>query len=90
MGLDAVGEVVEADGVRDFAGVYAARQVLHAIRHFVPDAVELFWGSFLRWFDPMTLFYQGIQVDHLEVVVECVQDMLAGDARWERGDCRED
>ena len=45
MGLETLGEVVEADGVGDLAGVEAAGEVLDAVGELVPLAVIFFGGG---------------------------------------------
>ena len=38
----------------------------------------------------MALHHQGVEINHLNMVVESIQDMLAGYMRWKRSDCGED
>lgn len=67
------------------AGEGTARQVGDFVGDQVPNAVEFLRGSLWRRLDGMAVDDQRIQVDHLDVVVEGCEDVLAGDGGRERG-----
>ncbi len=86
MRLDAVGQVVKGGGIFNLAGHEAAGEVRNLIRQTPPHAAGLFLGSVRGWRDGVPLDDQRIQVDHLLVVVQEVDDDLARDARGQGRD----
>ena len=88
--LEAGGEVVEAGLEVDLAGDHAGGQVRDLVGDGVPLAVILLGGGFGRRLDHMPLFMGGVEIDHLEMVVQRGQDGLPGDAGREGGDDGED
>lgn len=71
---------MEAASVADVSRGQAAGQVGDFVGEGVPGAGVLFRGRVGRRGDEVTLFDEGVEVDHLEVVVEEVEDGIAGDA----------
>lgn len=66
-------------------GEGSARQVGDFVGDQVPDAVKFLRGGLRRRLDRMAVNDQRIQVDHLDVVVEGCEDVLAGDRGRESG-----
>lgn len=98
MRLDAVGQVVEGARVRDVArghlaavaGPVGAGEVVDAVRERVPHAVALVGVGVGRRLNGVPLDDERVQVDHVDVAVEEVEDHLAGHARRQRAYGRED
>lgn len=89
VGLQARGQVVEAGLERDLALGHAG-QVGDLVGDLVPLAVVLLGRRLGGRLDHMALVVGGVEIDHLEVVVQRGQDGLAGDAGREGGDGGED
>lgn len=73
--------IIERARIRDVAR--HAREIGNLVRQRIPLATPFVgWG--VRWWrNGMTLFNQGVQVDHLVVVVQKVEGDLPGDAHGE-------
>lgn len=81
---------MEAGGVCNLARVYAARQVRYAIGYLIPGAMEFLGGCLRRRLYTMSFLYERREIDHPDVVVEGINDMLAGYIRREGRDGCED
>ena len=88
--LQAVAQVVEARLEGDLARSKAAGQVRDLVGDEVPLAVVLLGRRLGGRLDHAAVVGGGIEVDHLEVVVQRGQDGLAGDGGREGGDGGED
>lgn len=77
--LQALGDVVEGAGVGDLARHDAAGQVGDLVREGVPHALLLLGQGVRRRRDGVALDDERVEVDHLEVVVEEVEDGFAGE-----------
>lgn len=89
MGLDAARQVMKSSRVGDISGDDAAGQIRDLVGHAPPGAAALLGGGVRRRVDGVPLDDQRVQVDHLHVVVQEVDDDLARDARRQRRDGRE-
>lgn len=85
MRLQALGDVVEGAGVGDLARHDAAGQVGDLVREGVPHALLLLGQGVRRRRDGVPLDDERVEVDHLEVVVEEVEDGFAGEGGGEGG-----
>lgn len=90
MSLQAQGQVVESSRIRDGPGDEATGQVGDSVGDGVPDADVLFRQSVRGRRDDMAVGDQGVEVDHVVVIVEEVDGGLAGDTRGKGSDGRED
>lgn len=73
----------------DFARV--AGEVGDLVGDFVPSAMVFFRACFGRGWDFVARGMCGVEVDHLEVIMECCETRFSRDARWEgcyRRKCR--
>ena len=84
VGLEAVGEVVEAAHEGEGAG--DTGEVADFVGDGVPLAVGFFSAGCLWGADGVAVCDEGVEVDHLGVGVEGVEDGLAGDACGQRCD----
>lgn len=79
-------EIVKSSGVLDLAVVQSARQVSDAVGDGVPGAVTLIVGTVIRGLYGNAALDEGVEVDHVEVVLEEGDGLGAGDGGRERGD----
>lgn len=68
----------------------AAGEIGYFVGERVPCAVEFFVGRVRGRGDAVALFDKGVEVDHLDVVVEEGDCCVAGEAQGEGGDGGED
>ena len=79
MGLEALSKVMEAHIVADFALCQSTWEILNFVGQLVPLAVILFSRSRRRSLDGVTLNDERIKVDHLKMIMECLQYGLTRD-----------
>lgn len=77
VGLQPIAEIVETGAIGDFARVHTAGQILDFVGHGVPNAMKFLGGSLCRRFDRMTFFDQRVQIDHLDMIMETLQNNLS-------------
>lgn len=86
MCLKAFRKVIECASIRDLTGNNTAWKVVDAVGEGVPNTPLLFSRSVWRRGDWMTLLDERVEVYHLEVVMEEVDNDLAGDGRGQGRD----
>ena len=84
VGLEAVGEVVEAGVVGDVPLCESPGQILYFVRELIPYAVVLFGASEVGRFALEALDYEGIEIDHFEVVMKSLYNRLSSNAGRQR------
>lgn len=89
MCLDALGEVMQASGVRYVPAQPGAGDVLDLIGDLVPHRLEFVGQGVRRGGTATMVCDQRIQRDDGRVVMEDGNHRFAGDVRWERRDVRD-
>jgi hypothetical protein len=82
-------EVVEGGRVVDLAVVEATRQVGDAVRDGVPGAVAFVGRAVRGRINGLAALDEGVEVDHVKVVLEESDGLGAADGGREGGDCSE-
>ena len=72
MSLQTSGKIVKAHVITDFALYQPAWKVLDLVGQLIPLAVKLLRGSSRGRLDRMALNDQRIEIDHLDMIVECL------------------
>ena len=79
-------QVVKGGGVLDLTIVQPTRQVGDAIGDGIPGTVALIIGTVGRGINRNAALDEGIEVNHVEVVLEEGDGLGAADGRWEGRD----
>jgi hypothetical protein len=77
---------MKASIVRYLARHDPSGQVRDSVGKLIPKAVVFFRGSIIGRLNRMTLFHEGVKVDHFFITVESTEYGLGGDRRGEGGD----
>lgn len=76
---------MERCGVLDLAIIQTAWEVGNAVSDGVPHAIALIGGTVSWRIDRNAPLDEGVEVDHVEMVLEEGDGLGAADGRWERG-----